>query len=225
MRKVLNILQVGGWNLIDVWTPPKGLTDHHIFCALQATSMSHDVVSAANVYICTGEPAPADIDAMVSSLLNDSFADCYGSTCKTPPDMRVGPHSPALTLPPSEITKLQASKGIALNDIVTRVAKVFEYSVEIPPSVKVELLSKLADLEYVARVCCLLLVAPRGSSPPCVGFVPISRAPPPRYRLASGTSEKLQLGSLIGAFAIMREQLMKYIPDDSDHQARVTESA
>lgn len=97
MRKVLNILQVGGWHLIDVWAPPKGLTVHHIYCALQATSMSHDVVSAANVYICTGEPAPADIDAMVSSLLNDSFADCYGSTCKTPPDMRVGPRSPCFT--------------------------------------------------------------------------------------------------------------------------------
>lgn len=86
--------------------------------------------------------------------------------------MRAGPHSPALTLPPSEITKLQASKGIALNDIVTRVAKVFEYSVEIPPSVKVELLSKLADLEYVARVCCLLhhavvtaLIVPISSRP------------------------------------------------------------
>lgn len=115
---------------------------------------------------------------------------------------------------------MQASKGIALNDIVTRVAKVFEYSVEIPPSVKVELLSKLADLECVARVCCLLHHAVVTAL-----IVPISRAPPPRYRLASGTSEKLQLGSLIGAFAIMREQLMKYIPDDADHQARVTESA
>lgn len=43
----------------------------------QATSMAHATVDEANVYLCTGDPLPEDIKAIVESLLSASFTDAY----------------------------------------------------------------------------------------------------------------------------------------------------
>lgn len=48
---------------------------------LQSTSMSHDVVDERAVYECTGEPLPADLDAIMTSLMNDDFNTCFGKVC------------------------------------------------------------------------------------------------------------------------------------------------
>ena len=43
----------------------------------QATSMGYPEVNEANVYLCTGDPLPVDIHAIVKSLLNDSYSDAF----------------------------------------------------------------------------------------------------------------------------------------------------
>jgi replication factor C subunit 3/5 len=44
---------------------------------LQATSMAYPVVDATNVYLCTGNPLPADIRFIFEKMLNLSFAEAH----------------------------------------------------------------------------------------------------------------------------------------------------
>lgn len=117
---------------------------------LQATSMSHPVIDATSVYTCTGEPLPEDLDAIMRSLMDASFNVGY-QTCQ----------------------QLMRTKGIALNDIVTYVAKITA-ATKLPPQVQLRLIKKLADIEY---------------------------------NLAFATKESVQLGALVGAFAVAKEAL------------------
>jgi hypothetical protein len=45
--------------------------------AVQSTAMGYGEVTETNVYLCTGDPLPDDITAVVKSLLNDSFSDAF----------------------------------------------------------------------------------------------------------------------------------------------------
>ncbi|NWW05016.1 RFC5 factor, partial [Oreocharis arfaki] len=143
---------------------------------LQSTSMAFGKVTEENVYTCTGHPLKSDIANILDWMLNQDFSTAY-----------------------RKIMELKTLKGLALQDILTDIhlfvhrgglrvrlwiilerpnfplalTKCFLLStVDFPPSIRIQLLIKLADIEY---------------------------------RLAAGTSEKIQLSSLIAAFQVTRD--------------------
>ncbi|NWW24086.1 RFC5 factor, partial [Falcunculus frontatus] len=143
---------------------------------LQSTSMAFGKVTEENVYTCTGHPLKSDIANILDWMLNQDFSTAY-----------------------RKIMELKTLKGLALQDILTEIhlfvhrgghrvqlrmileqpnfpsalTECFLLStVDFPPSIRIQLLIKLADIEY---------------------------------RLAAGTSEKIQLSSLIAAFQVTRD--------------------
>ncbi|CAM9682196.1 unnamed protein product [Rangifer tarandus platyrhynchus] len=74
----------------------------------------------------------------------------------------------------SNIMELKTLKGLALHDILTEI-HLFVHRVDFPSSVRIHLLTKMADIEY---------------------------------RLSVGTSEKIQLSSLIAAFQVTRDLIV-----------------
>ncbi|NWV35625.1 RFC5 factor, partial [Grantiella picta] len=143
---------------------------------LQSTFMAFGKVTEENVYTCTGHPLKSDIANILDWMLNQDFSTAY-----------------------RKIMELKTLKGLALQDILTEIhlfvhrgghsiqrwmilekpnfslapAECFLLStVDFPPSIRIQLLIKLADIEY---------------------------------RLAAGTSEKIQLSSLIAAFQVTRD--------------------
>nr|XP_020667761.1 replication factor C subunit 5 [Pogona vitticeps] len=115
---------------------------------LQSTNMAFGKVTEATVYTCTGQPLRSDIANILDWMLNQDFTTAYHN-----------------------IMELKTLKGLALHDILTEI-HLFIHRVDFPPSVRIQLLIKLADIEY---------------------------------RLAAGTSEKIQLGALVGAFQVTRD--------------------
>ncbi|NXU35942.1 RFC5 factor, partial [Drymodes brunneopygia] len=143
---------------------------------LQSTSMAFGKVTEENVYTCTGHPLKSDIANILDWMLNQDFSTAY-----------------------RKIMELKTLKGLALQDILTEIhlfvhrgghrvwlwtilertnfplalteCSLFS-TVDFPPSIRIQLLIKLADIEY---------------------------------RLAAGTSEKIQLSSLIAAFQVTRD--------------------
>ncbi|NXC59550.1 RFC5 factor, partial [Aleadryas rufinucha] len=143
---------------------------------LQSTSMAFGKVTEENVYTCTGHPLKSDIANILDWMLNQDFSTAY-----------------------RKIMELKTLKGLALQDILTEIhlfvhrgghrvrlwmilerpnfplalTECFLLStVDFPSSIRIQLLIKLADIEY---------------------------------RLAAGTSEKIQLSSLIAAFQVTRD--------------------
>ncbi|XP_073416018.1 replication factor C subunit 5 isoform X5 [Dendrobates tinctorius] len=117
---------------------------------LQSTNMAYGKVTEDTVYTCTGHPLKVDIANILDWMLNKDFTTAY-----------------------KHIMELKTLKGLALHDILTEV-HVYVHRVDFPPSVRMHLLTKMADIEY---------------------------------RLASGTSEKIQLSSLIAAFQVTRDMI------------------
>ncbi|XP_064499873.1 replication factor C subunit 5 isoform X1 [Pseudopipra pipra] len=143
---------------------------------LQSTSMAFGKVTEENVYTCTGHPLKSDIANILDWMLNQDFSTAY-----------------------RKITELKTLKGLALQDILTELHLFVHRGgtrgglaglggaqhpphptlmcplpspVDFPPSIRIQLLIKMADIEY---------------------------------RLAAGTSEKIQLSSLIAAFQVTRD--------------------
>ncbi|XP_027765221.1 replication factor C subunit 5 isoform X1 [Empidonax traillii] len=145
---------------------------------LQSTSMAFGKVTEENVYTCTGHPLKSDIANILDWMLNQDFSTAY-----------------------RKITELKTLKGLALQDILTEIHLFVHRGgtrwgladlggrgsnipprptlmclllspVDFPPSIRIQLLIKMADIEY---------------------------------RLAAGTSEKIQLSSLIAAFQVTRD--------------------
>ncbi|NXS58494.1 RFC5 factor, partial [Brachypteracias leptosomus] len=146
---------------------------------LQSTSMAFGKVNEENVYTCTGHPLKSDISNILDWMLNQDFSTAY-----------------------RKITELKTLKGLALQDILTEIhlfvhrggglgagswltlggednnhvsPPVLLSTVDFPPSIRIQLLIKMADIEY---------------------------------RLAAGTSEKIQLSSLIAAFQVTRDLIV-----------------
>ncbi|NXJ72698.1 RFC5 factor, partial [Rostratula benghalensis] len=146
---------------------------------LQSTTMAFGKVTEENVYTCTGHPLKSDIANILDWMLNEDFSTAY-----------------------RRITELKTLKGLALQDILTEihlfvhrgrgsggqllggpgrdghplmVTHTLLSLVDFPPSVRIQLLIKMADTEY---------------------------------RLAAGTSEKIQLSSLIAAFQVTRDLIV-----------------
>jgi len=91
---------------------------------LQATAMAFPEVTENNVYLCTGNPLPDDMQQIVSWLLNSKFSEALNN-----------------------IWTLKTLKGLALQDILTEVAP-FVSAIEFPAEVRIYITEKLADLEY-----------------------------------------------------------------------------
>ncbi|XP_059405560.1 replication factor C subunit 5 [Carassius carassius] len=115
---------------------------------LQSTHMAYGKVTEEMVYTCTGHPLRSDIANILDWALNKDFTTAY-----------------------NQILQLKTLKGLALHDILTEVHLLI-HRVDFPPSIRMGLLIKLANIEY---------------------------------HLASGTSEKIQLSSMVGAFQAVRD--------------------
>ncbi|KAJ9529439.1 hypothetical protein QJQ45_013715 [Haematococcus lacustris] len=91
---------------------------------LQSCHMAFPEVDSAAVYLCTGNPEPADIKQALHWLLNEELAVAY-----------------------AKLIELQLNKGIALADIV-RELHPWMFQLELPPRVRISLVEGLADLEH-----------------------------------------------------------------------------
>ena len=91
---------------------------------LQAAHLAHEAVDSAAVYACTGQPEPQEIEAIVSSMLNDTFVEAL-----------------------SVLTRVRADRGLALSDILTE-THLLLLRIDIPDRIKAPLIEQLSDLEY-----------------------------------------------------------------------------
>lgn len=91
---------------------------------LQSCHMAYGSVTEANVYLCTGNPLPSDINAILHTLMNDNFSDASNT-----------------------IAKLQTTKGLSLVDITQRLHEEL-LKVNFPPAVLALLLDQLSNVEY-----------------------------------------------------------------------------
>lgn len=92
---------------------------------LQTTAMSSpEQVDETTVYLTSGAPLPSDLDAILHSLMNDSFVTAQG-----------------------KITDLCKKKGYAMADILSDLTTIVS-SLELPPGVLAELLDGMSGVEY-----------------------------------------------------------------------------
>ncbi|TFK29692.1 DNA replication factor [Coprinopsis marcescibilis] len=91
---------------------------------LQACHAAYDVINEAEVYNCTGNPHPQDIESIVTSMLSDEFTTSY-----------------------QMIYKLKTERGLALQDLITGA---YEYldTIELKPNARVYILDLLATTEH-----------------------------------------------------------------------------
>ncbi|KAF8202285.1 P-loop containing nucleoside triphosphate hydrolase protein [Pholiota molesta] len=91
---------------------------------LQACHAAYDMVGETEIYNCTGNPHPSDIETIVNSMLSDEFTTSY-----------------------QMITKLKTERGLALQDLLTGA---YEYldTLELKPRARIYLLDHLATAEH-----------------------------------------------------------------------------
>ncbi|GJJ11281.1 Subunit of heteropentameric Replication factor C(RF-C) [Clathrus columnatus] len=90
---------------------------------LQACHAAYNLISEDEIYSCTGNPHPSDIEAMVNAMMSNEFTTAYQT-----------------------ITRLKAERGLALQDLITGAYDYLE-SLELPPQSRVYLLDFLATTE------------------------------------------------------------------------------
>ncbi|XP_010428824.1 PREDICTED: replication factor C subunit 5-like [Camelina sativa] len=119
MRKALNILQ-------STHMASKQTTEEKrkALNTLQSTDTKSEQITAEEVYLCTGNPLPKDIEQIAGWLLNKSFAESY-----------------------KNISEMKTRKGLAIVDIVREVT-MFVFKIQMPSDVRVQLINDLADIEY-----------------------------------------------------------------------------
>lgn len=91
---------------------------------LQAAHVAFDKVTEENVYACTGQPLPKEIEEMVYTMLNDPF-------------------SVAL----QNVSEVKMLKGLAMADLV-RETHAYSMKLEMGPMQRAHLTKNLADIEY-----------------------------------------------------------------------------
>ncbi|XP_013618282.1 PREDICTED: replication factor C subunit 5 [Brassica oleracea var. oleracea] len=91
---------------------------------LQSTHMASVKITEEEVYLCTGNPLPKDIEQISHWLLNQSFAESY-----------------------KKISEMKTRKGLAIVDIVREVT-MFVFKIKMPSHDRVQLIDDLADIEY-----------------------------------------------------------------------------
>jgi len=92
---------------------------------LQATSMAHPAaqIAADDVYACTGQPRPSDVERLAHLLLNQPFSAALAG-----------------------LRALQAERGLALADLLRALLPLL-LRLHLPTRVKVGLLESLAEAE------------------------------------------------------------------------------
>ncbi|CAO1637055.1 unnamed protein product [Parajaminaea phylloscopi] len=91
---------------------------------LQACHAAYDRVDEAAVYNCTGNPYPADIEAIVKSMMNEEFTTAY-----------------------QNISALKTQKGMALADMVAGIYD-FIMTLKLPSASRIYLLDQLGVIEH-----------------------------------------------------------------------------
>ncbi|KAJ6591469.1 P-loop containing nucleoside triphosphate hydrolase protein [Mycena vulgaris] len=91
---------------------------------LQACHAAYDLTGETEIYNCTGNPHPADIETIVNSMLADEFTTCY-----------------------TMITALKTERGLALQDMLTGAYDYIE-GLELKPHARIYLLDYLATTEH-----------------------------------------------------------------------------
>jgi len=91
---------------------------------LQACHAAYDITGETEVYNCTGNPHPSDIETIVNSMLTDEFTTSYNT-----------------------ISALKTERGLALPDLLNGA---FEFigTLELKPAARVYLLDILATIEH-----------------------------------------------------------------------------
>ncbi|KAG8977120.1 hypothetical protein FRB90_008911 [Tulasnella sp. 427] len=91
---------------------------------LQACHAAYDVTDETAIYNCTGHPHPADIEAVVKSMMSDEFTASH-----------------------NKINQLKVERGLALQDLISGV---YEYidTIDFPPYTRIYLLDHLATTEH-----------------------------------------------------------------------------
>lgn len=91
---------------------------------LQACHAAFDTTTETDVYACTGNPLPADIESIVNSMLGEDFTTSY-----------------------EKINTMKTERGLALQDLI---AGAYEYieSLEFKPNARIYLLDHLATTEH-----------------------------------------------------------------------------
>ncbi|ELU44103.1 DNA replication factor [Rhizoctonia solani AG-1 IA] len=92
---------------------------------LQASHAAYDRIDESEIYTCTGNPHPSDIEHLVNSMMSDDFGTSY-----------------------QLVMKMKTERGLALQDLLSGAYEYFEM-LEFPPAARVHLLDKLATIEYV----------------------------------------------------------------------------
>ncbi|KAF5350205.1 hypothetical protein D9758_007847 [Tetrapyrgos nigripes] len=91
---------------------------------LQACHAAYDMTSETEIYACTGNPLPSDIETLVNSMLSDEFSTAF-----------------------KLISTMKTERGLALQDLLTGA---YEYAetLDLKPHARVYLLDNLATIEY-----------------------------------------------------------------------------
>lgn len=99
------------------------------------------------MYECTGNPHPRDIEAIVSSMMNDEFQTSF----KRSPFLSFALSTRPLTAARptcTGITDIKTENGLALQDIILGIFD-FLQTVELPSASKIYILDHLAQVECV----------------------------------------------------------------------------
>jgi replication factor C subunit 3/5 len=91
---------------------------------LQACHAAYDTTSETEIYSCTGNPHPSDIETIVNSMLGDDFTTSY-----------------------QKINALKTERGLALQDLITGAYEYVE-TLEFKPSARIYLLDHFATTEH-----------------------------------------------------------------------------
>ncbi|KAH8833093.1 P-loop containing nucleoside triphosphate hydrolase protein [Flagelloscypha sp. PMI_526] len=91
---------------------------------LQACHAAYDTIGETQIYQCTGNPHPSDIETIVTSMLADEFTSAY-----------------------TMINKMKVERGLALPDLLSGA---FDYidGLDLKPHARVYLLDMLSTIEY-----------------------------------------------------------------------------
>ncbi|KAF5373241.1 hypothetical protein D9615_007433 [Tricholomella constricta] len=91
---------------------------------LQACHAAYDITGETEIYNCTGNPHPTDIETIVNSMLSDEFTTSY-----------------------QMISTMKTERGLALQDLLTGAYEYVE-TIDLKPHARVYLLDHLATTEH-----------------------------------------------------------------------------
>jgi replication factor C subunit 3/5 len=113
---------------------------------LQACHAAYDITREEEIYNCTGNPHPTDIESIVNSMLADEFTTSYQSAYNYLASalIYVSYHVPTVSV----VEALKTERGLALQDMLVGA---YEYidTIEFPPAARIYLLDNFATIEYV----------------------------------------------------------------------------